>query len=432
MRRTTISRSRIAPLVTLALLATGTAARAQDTLQAVTPDTLQLGAQEPRPQLHVVQVGETLWGLAQMYFGDPLLWPEIYRLNTQVIEDPHWIYPGEELTFAGITPAAAMPVEQPVVEQPAVDTTQAAAPPSTDTTQVVIAPPGDTTQAAMQAPKPVEAPPVEAPAVEAPPAPPPPPPGDASAPTIFSRRRVVGGRIGSTGGDAFRYRPVRRGEFYSAGFLTEDEVFPWGRVRGDAEQPAERQRAETSSAHIFGTVELEAPSGATYREGDSLLVADLDRDVPGWGKVVIPSGILRVTKVQDRDILAEVITQFGRVVDGQVTIPLEPFHDPGLVTPVALENGLTATIVAPRDVHPVQGQQGIMFIDAGKEQGVAVGDLFEAWEPLSAERGETQQAVALLQIVHVRNRSASAFILQIYQSGIQSGQPVRLIRKMPS
>jgi hypothetical protein len=421
MRRTTISRSRIAPLVTLALLVAGPAARAQDTLQAVTPDTLQMGAQATRPQVHVVQVGETLWGLAQTYFGDPLLWPEIYRLNTQVVEDPHWIYPGEELTFAGIAPA--MPVL-------AMDTAQVAPPPS-DTTQVTIAP-EDTTQAAMQAPKPVEAPPVEAPVVEAPPAPPPPPPGDASAPTIFSRRRAGGVRIGATGGEAFRYRPVRRGEFYAAGFLTEDEAFPWGRVRGDADQPAEKQRAETSSAHIFGIVELEAPSGGTYREGDSLLVADLDRDVPGWGKVVIPSGILRVTKVQDRDILAEVVTQFGRVVDGQVTIPLEPFHDPGLVTPAPVENGLAATIVAPRDVHPVQGQQNIMFIDAGKEQGVVVGDLFEAWEPLSAERGETQQAVALLQIVHVRNRSASAFILQIYQSGIQSGQPVRLIRKMPS
>jgi len=177
---------------------------------------------------------------------------------------------------------------------------------------------------------------------------------------------------------------------------------------------------------------LEAPSGGTYREGDSLLVADLARAVPGWGTVVVPSGILRVTKVQDRDILANVITQFGRVLDGQVTIPLEPFHDPGMVEPAPVENGLTATIIAPRDIHPVQGQQNIIFIDAGKEQGVALGDLFEVWEPLSATRGETQQAVALLQVVHVRNRSASGFILQMYQSGIQSGQPVRLIRKMPS
>lgn len=417
MRRMTISRSRIATLVAAGLLAAGTTARAQDTLQVIKADTLQMGAQEQRPQVHVVQTGETLWGLAQSYFGDPLLWPEIYRLNTQVVEDPHWIYPGEELNLAGIAPAA--PVAEAPLEQPPVDTT-------------VIGQAEDTSQAAMQAPRPVEAPPVEAPAVEAPPAPPPPPPGDASSSTIFSRRRGGGVRIGATGGEAFRYRPVRRGEFYSAGFLTEGESFPWGRVRGEASQPASERSAQTSSAPIYGTVELEAPGGATYNVGDSLLVANLARAVPGWGTVVIPSGIVRVSHVQDRDVLAQVVTQFGRVVDGQVTIPLEPFHDPGLVTPVPVENGLTATIIAPRDVHPVQGQQNIMFIDAGKEQGVALGDLFEVWEPLSEARGETQQAVALLQVVHVRNRSASGFILQIYQSGIQSGQPVRLIRKMPS
>ncbi len=416
MRRTTISRSRIAPLVTAALLAGGTAARAQDTLQVATPDTLQMGAQEQRPQVHVVQVGETLWGLAETYLRDPLLWPEIYRLNTATIEDPHWIYPGEELTFGGLAPQVA--------EQP----------PVTDTTQVQPPVVADTSQAAVQPPRPVEAPPVETPTVEAPPPPPPPPPGDASAPTIFSRQGRGAGiaRVGATGGEVYRYRPVRRGEFYSAGFLTEGESFPWGKVRGDANQPAETQSAATSSAAIYGTVELEAPGGGTYQEGDSLLVADLARDVPGWGTVVVPSGVLRVTHVQDRDILAEVVMQFSRVVDGQVTIPLEPFHDPGFTTPVPVDNGLTAKIIAPRDIHPVPNQQNIMFIDAGRAQGVALGDLFEVWEPLSAARGETQQAVALLQVVHVRERSASGFIVQIYQPGIETGQPVRLIRKMPS
>ncbi len=419
MRRTTISRSRIAPLVTAALLVGGTAARAQD--------TLQMGAQQPRPQVHVVQQGETLWALAQTYYGDPLLWPEIYRLNTMTVEDPHWIYPGEELNLGAMAPQAAAPetpVEQPPVQPP----------PVADTTQVAVPPVGDTTQAAMQAPRPVEAPPVEAPTVEAPPPPPPPPPSDASAPTIFSRQGRAAGvvRIGATGGEVYQYRPIRRGEFYAAGFLTEGESFPWGRVHGDANEPAETRSAATSSAPIYGTVELEAPAGGTYREGDSLLVAELTRDVPGWGKVVVPSGVVRVTHVQGRDVLAEVIMQFNRVVDGQVTIPLEPFHDPGFTTPVPVENGLTATIIAPQDIHPVPNQQNILFIDAGRAQGVALGDLFEVWEPLSATRGETQQAVALLQVVHVRDRSASGFIVQIYQPGIQSGQPVRLIRKMPS
>ena len=113
MRRTTISRSRIPPLLTVGLLLGAPVARAQD--------TLQMGAPQQRPQVHVVQQGETLWALAQLYYGDPLLWPEIYRLNTLVVEDPHWIFPGEELMLGPAMPVEAMPglpVEQPPVVQP--------------------------------------------------------------------------------------------------------------------------------------------------------------------------------------------------------------------------------------------------------------------------------------------------------------------------
>ena len=56
---------------------------------------------------HRVEGRESLWVLAQKYYGNPLQWPAIAEANAQTIKDAHWIYPGEVLVIPDIPLADA-------------------------------------------------------------------------------------------------------------------------------------------------------------------------------------------------------------------------------------------------------------------------------------------------------------------------------------
>jgi LysM repeat protein len=388
MRRTTIFRSNLAAAVAAVFLVTTATAEAQDNTRG--------GQQIQGQTVHVVQTGETLWELAQRYLGDPFLWPEIFRLNTIVVEDPHWIFPGEELRLA---PPSDVPGPEIVARPPErVDTAQAVA---------------------VEPPRPMA------------PAPPP----TETAPTVFIRRSADDRILAREHSPAYRYHAVRKGEFYSAGFLTEGEQLPWAEVLGAVARPALPTLPTTSQARVFQEIELRAPQAAAYQVGDSLLVATLPRDVTGWGRVVKPTGIVRVSAVAGSKARAEVVSQFNRVADGQYAIPLERFDDPGDVVPVPVENGAMGEIIELRDPAPFVGQQAIVFIDLGRSDGIVLGDVFEVLrrrDPEMAASGQAWDVVAIMHIVHVRDLSASGFIINVFDTPIGNGDPVRLIRKMPS
>ncbi|TAA41108.1 LysM domain-containing protein [Corallincola spongiicola] len=53
------------------------------------------------PETYIVQKGDTLWDISSMFLKTPWLWPKLWQANPQ-IDNPHLIYPGDELQLVWI------------------------------------------------------------------------------------------------------------------------------------------------------------------------------------------------------------------------------------------------------------------------------------------------------------------------------------------
>jgi hypothetical protein len=77
-----------------------------DSLGVLSADTA--AGMTPGKSFHIVKKGDTLWGITGEHFEDARNWPEVWSYNPQ-LQNPHWIYPGDQLRLAPAVAADATP-----------------------------------------------------------------------------------------------------------------------------------------------------------------------------------------------------------------------------------------------------------------------------------------------------------------------------------
>jgi hypothetical protein len=162
--------------------------------------------------------------------------------------------------------------------------------------------------------------------------------------------------------------------------------------------------------------------------GDRLLSFRVERTIDN-GQVVVPSGVLLVHRIDDAGAVAVVINEYNRVTLGDFLIA-EPAFDlvPG-EHPLAVPEGMTATVLGFQQARELHGPGDIVFLDRGERDGVRVGDEFVA--NVTAGDGWSGRIAGKLQVVRVREGTASARITHLDGPIFHKGMSVLLAARMP-
>jgi hypothetical protein len=158
------------------------------------------------------------------------------------------------------------------------------------------------------------------------------------------------------------------------------------------------------------------------KEGDRLVLVRLAESIPGLGRVVVPTGVVRVTG-NGGPRRAEIVAQYDAIsCSDRLVLPGEAV-EPGAAARSAW-TGATGRVVWVGGDALLPSLQHSVIVDLGTVNGVRPGDEVT----ISGAGGDV---VATASVVRVTRLSASAMIVRRPQAGVVAGLRARVTRKSP-
>lgn len=278
------------------------------------------------PDVYIVKKGDTLWDIAEHFFGNPLTWPEIWKKNV-FIKDPHWIYPGQKLTLKEflmkVTEEPSKPLREPepLLLETAPRTEVAETGVSTESTEGVAGIEGD---------------------------------------VIKNLKKPM---------------PVYTREGYlRTGFIAKRSELPVNRII--------RIETETGFATLYDIVYVNigkkdgAKAGDLYAAlttGDRVKHPDTGKEL---GLVVRIKGLLEVISAGDDQMKCSVNENFDPLAENDLVMPIKFTEAPKFDAWVKPKEIIKATILAINDPFNSISINDIIYIDKGLSGGVKTGDRF--------------------------------------------------------
>jgi len=313
---------------------------------------------------HEVKIGDTLWDIAGWYYQDPFLWPYIWRANLTKIEDPHWIYPEQQLVIPpspeeGITVQPKPEYEYEYEEMPAV------------------------------IPQPKK------PAAE-------------MVSAVVPEERVFTEEI-----------------IHRAGFIVEEDIPYWGKIVG-TEPIGDKNITTFKKVYINRVEDVQVGDVLTiYRPGKNLKDPATGE---GLGKEIIILGKAEIEAVGEEGCRCKVVASYDIIRKGDFVTPYEPILAPENVELIETDKEIEGYIVEVKDPNMITSPHVFVYVDQGEEAGIAVGDVFEIYQEKKVGGvKQPDLTVGKVQIISVFRKASIGLLLQERQTlKVKRGERCRL------
>jgi nucleoid-associated protein YgaU len=318
-------------------------------------------------ETYTVVPGDTLWDLSQRFLGNPWYWPKVWSYNPQV-QNPHWIYPGNELRF--YPDAEGLPVQVEAGSEP----------------EIVSSPPNEIGDVSS---------------------------GSLSAAEQFGQDDDV---VTVTQGTKISYTPPRKSFMRQDGLITRSELEESGVI---AKAWAEKEMLAT-----LDKVYLRFKNKSAVKPGERYTIfragSEVFHPVTGkpYGYLTHVIGALRVVAIDQHLVSAVIERAFEDIHRGDLVAPLGNF-DRAIASKRSTREIQGVILASLISTMAFMGEQHVVFIDKGARDGVEEGNTFAVvrrGDPLHADsaRSTTYPAedVATLLVVDVKENASAALVMR--------------------